>query len=123
MYKVEKHTEITTQDKDLYILGGILLGCGLLIGTVATLLFNEQNHTVSGKEILDNVKATFEESEQAGPIEGSWIELQPINKKRFNQNQVVFFGGISRKENNQLTQYEFYANAQTGDIIDIYKVS
>jgi hypothetical protein len=34
----------------------------------------------------------------------------------------VYYGGVTRKEDNELVQYEFYADAKTGAVIDLYKI-
>jgi predicted small secreted protein len=34
----------------------------------------------------------------------------------------VYYGGISRKEDGVLVQYEFIADAYTGTILDLYKL-
>ncbi len=101
------------------ILSGILFGSGIVIGAALTTLFNARKKTVSGDQILDNVKKMFLAD---GPIEGSWIELHPVPLARFSSETDVYYGGISRKENDDLVQYEFIADAFTGTLLDIYKL-
>lgn len=105
--------------RNAYILSGVLFTCGLIIGGAATALALDCKKQVDGKVVLENVKALFTED---GPVEGSWIELQPVNAERFGQKQPVYYGGISRKEDGKLVQYEFIADAENGRIIDLYTI-
>jgi predicted small secreted protein len=101
------------------ILGGILFGAGLVLGSVVTALCYEQKRTVNGDKILENVKKMFLAE---APIEGSWIELHPVPLSRYSSKTDVYYGGISRKEEDVLVQYEFIADAYTGTILDLYKL-
>ncbi len=101
------------------ILAGVLFGSGLVIGSTLTALFLNRNKKVNGDHILDNVKKMFLAE---GPIEGSWIELHPVPLTRFSSETDVYYGGISRKENGELIQYEFIADAYTGTVLDLYKL-
>ncbi|AMB99590.1 hypothetical protein AWM75_06170 [Aerococcus urinaehominis] len=109
------------RNDNAYFLSAALFACGLIIGGAAAALLVDRyyDQPANGKEVLDQVKAIFEAD---GPIEGSWIELEPVQAVRYNQKQAVYYGGISRKEAGQLVQYEFIADAQQGQIIDIYKI-
>ncbi|MGE9134185.1 PepSY domain-containing protein, partial [Lacticaseibacillus paracasei] len=55
------------------------------------------------------------------PIEGAWIESKPSPLNRYGLKASVYYGGITKYENNELIQYEFIADAYTGTIIDIYR--
>ena len=101
------------------ILGGILFGAGLVLGSVVTALCYEQKRTVNGDKILENVKKMFLAE---APIEGSWSELHPVPLSRYSSKTDVYYGGISRKEEGVLVQYEFIADAYTGTILDLYKL-
>lgn len=101
------------------ILAGILLTSGIVIGASLVALCAGRRKKVNGDKILDNVKKMFLAD---GLIEGSWIELHPVPLTRFSSETDVYYGGISRKENDELVQYEFIADAYTGTILDIYKL-
>lgn len=105
--------------RNTYILSGVLFTCGIIIGGSLAALILDRTKQTDGKKVLEHVKALFAEE---GPIEGSWIELQPVNADRFGQEQAVYYGGISRKENEKLVQYEFIADAENGRIIDLYSI-
>ena len=69
------------------ILGGILFGAGLVLGSVVTALCYEQKRTVNGDKILENVKKMFLAE---APIEGSWIELHPVPLSRYSSKMDVY---------------------------------
>lgn len=75
--------------------------------------------TLKADDILKDVKKEFLDE---GPLDGSWIELTKVPWKKFAHKTDVYYGGISRYEDNKLVQYEFIADAYTGSIIDIYSV-
>lgn len=105
--------------RNAYLLSGVLFTCGLIIGGAAAALALDCKKQVDGKDVLESVKALFTKD---GPVEGSWIELQPVNADRFGQEQAVYYGGVSRKEDGKLIQYEFIADAENGRIIDLYAI-
>lgn len=123
MFHSNKNWLDSTRDNSDYLLGGILFSCGLIIGGVTAALYMGRETYADGKDVLEHVKSLFEASETNGPIEGSWIELQPLDTERYGQTQKVFYGGVSRLENNQVIQYEFMANAYTGEVLDVYAVN
>ncbi|MEE6727215.1 PepSY domain-containing protein [Pediococcus acidilactici] len=67
---------------------------------------------------LARVRRSFEEK---GRVEGAWIESKPSPLNRHGLKASVYYGGITKYENNELIQYEFIADAYTGTIIDIYR--
>lgn len=101
----------------------ILLG---VFGFVFSLLLGflihsevSKRQTISADTILENLKNHFREE---GPIDGSWIEMTKVPWKKFAYETSVYYGGISRVEENKLVQYEFIADAYTGSLIDIYRI-
>ncbi|MER2173549.1 MAG: PepSY domain-containing protein [Carnobacterium sp.] len=108
-----------TKETTPYILaGGLLLGAGLTCGYVLHKLITAKK-TIHGDAILKYVKQLFLKE---GPIEGSWIELQKVPLQKFALKTDVYYGGISRIEEDQLIQYEFIADAYTGSILDLYRI-
>ena len=108
-----QYNQQPTKSDDV-LLAGFLFGCGLVIGGVVGALVADHSKKVDGNDVLQKAKALFTDP---GTIEGSWIELQ-----RFGQKQEVFYGGISRTEDNELVQYEFMADPSTGNFLDFYKL-
>ncbi len=49
-----------------------------------------------------------------------WNDESTMEKYAYKTK--VYYGGISRFEKGQITQYEFIADAYTGSVMDIYKV-
>lgn len=113
-----QYNQQPTKSDDV-LLAGFLFGCGLVIGGVVGALVADRSKKVDGNDVLQKAKALFTDP---GTIEGSWIELQPIQAERFGQKQEVFYGGISRTEDNELVQYEFMADPSTGNFLDFYKL-
>lgn len=79
----------------------------------------DKKTSVHADKILNDVKTKFKED---GSIEGSWIEMTKVPWKKYSYDTKVYYGGISRIEEGQVAQYEFVADAQTGALMDIYKV-
>lgn len=69
--------------------------------------------------ILDKVKRAFR---REAPIEGAWINSQPVKHQQFAIKALVYTGGITRYEDQQLTQYEFMADAKTGSILNVTRI-
>lgn len=109
----------TTKETTPYILaGGLIFGAGLTCGYYLHKLITKKR-AIQGDTILKYVKQLFLKE---GPIEGSWIELQKVPLQKFALKTDVYYGGISRIEEDQLIQYEFIADAYTGSILDLYRV-
>jgi len=109
--------KFTKEEKE--IAGGII-GFTLAFG-LGMLAQNQisKRKTINSDDILKKVKKEFKKE---GPIEGSWIEMTKVPWKKFAYETDVYYGGISRKEENQLIQYEFIADAYSGNLIDVYPV-
>lgn len=97
-----------------------------IIGTVLAFLVGfftfflvDRKTSVNADKILNNVKEQFRDE---GPIEGSWIEMTKVPWKKYSYETNVYYGGVSRIEENEIVQYEFVADAFTGALMDIYKV-
>ena len=98
--------------------GGFLFGTGVVCGYFLR-RYLQKNVAIHGDTILTSVKKQFLTE---GPIEGSWIELKKIPLRKFTLKTDVYYGGISRIEENELVQYEFIADAYSGTILDIYRI-
>lgn len=89
-----------------------------LFGVFSYRQYNK-NKTLKADNILKKVKKEFLKEDS---IDGSWIELTKVPWEKFAHKTDVYYGGISRYEENSLVQYEFIADAYTGSILDIYRV-
>ncbi|MBS4191668.1 hypothetical protein KHA94_15870 [Bacillus sp. FJAT-49705] len=99
-----------------FILG---VGVGLASGYAARELL-AQKTTVSPEKALANAKNAFK---KAGPISGSWIQMQSEKYEKGHLKYDIYRGGISRQEGDRVEQYEFIADTGTGLILDAYKLS
>lgn len=95
------------------------IGIGLASGYAAGKLLTHPR-LVSPEKVLANAKRLFK---QSGPISGSWIYMKPQSYQKEGLTFTVYKGGISKRENGQLLQYQFVADAKTGRIMDVEKLS
>ena len=98
---------------------GFFLATGAFLGAWLVLKFYEKK-LVNGDVIVGNVRRLFT---VVGTIEGSWIEMEPVYIEQEDFIGYVYYGGITRKEQEELVQYEFYADAKTGAVLDLYKIA
>lgn len=104
--------------RTLSICGGALFGAGV-VGGYCLNSYIRKKKPLNGDKILKRIKKAFLEE---GPIEGSWIELTKVPMQKFALKTKVYYGGISRIEENEIVQYEFLADAYTGTVLDIYRL-
>ena len=97
---------------------GLFLAAGAFVGAWLVSKFYEKK-LVNGDVIVGNVRRLFT---VVGTIEGSWIEMEPVYIEQEDFSGYVYYGGITRKEQEELVQYEFYADAKTGAVIDLYRI-
>lgn len=70
-------------------------------------------------ELLAEIKKLFL---REGRIEGSWIESSPRITTWQDEHRLVFVGGITRRENEQLVQYQFMFDARSKELLELEKV-
>jgi len=98
-----------------------LLGAGVgIAGGYAVRELLTQNAAVTPEKALANAKAAFMAD---GQISGSWIQMKPEPYQNDQLHYNVYRGGISRKEGDEIVQYEFVADKDTGTILDAKKLS
>lgn len=78
-----------------------------------------EKHKMKGQQVLKSVKSTFKEQ---GPIDGSWINMTAGTYDHYDDVIEVYYGGITRTEQGEQVQYEFIADAYTGDILRTSKI-
>ena len=98
---------------------GLFLAAGAFVGAWLVSKFYEKK-LVNGDVIVGNVRRLFT---VVGTIEGSWIEMEPVYIEQEDFSGYVYYGGITRKEQEELVQYEFYADAKIGAVLDLYKIA
>ena len=98
---------------------GFFIATGAFLGAWLVCNFYEKK-LVNGDVIVGNVRRLIT---VVGTIEGSWIEMEPVYIEQEDFSGYVYYGGITRKEQEELVQYEFYADAKTGAVLDLYKIA
>jgi predicted small secreted protein len=95
---------------------------GIAVGIIGTYAIQKYKPAtcISSDSVLRSVK---NEIKKQGPIDGSWIHMEPEMIVRNNLTYRVYKGGISRTIDNRPEQLEFLANAETGTILDLKQVS
>jgi predicted small secreted protein len=96
-------------------LAGVAVG---ILGTYAIQKFTPSY--ISSDQALKLVKQEFKKQ---GPIDGSWIHMEPETIERNHISYRVYKGGISRMSDNEPEQLEFIVNAENGTIIDVNQLS
>lgn len=91
-----------------------------LIGGYAAKGIIVKKVNVSPEKVLEYVKNRFK---QYGPIQGSWIHMEVQDYEKHPIQYRVYKGGISRIHNDKNEQFEFVADASTGTILEITKLS
>lgn len=95
----------------------VTLGVSSVAGFLLGKLLGQRK--LSADQILNMVVAGFKNE---GTVEGSWIDHQVHPFQRFAFKTEVYRGGIQRREDDQLVNYMFLADAYTGSIIHIKRV-
>jgi predicted small secreted protein len=98
-----------------------ILGIG--IGAAGGILLSDKLKDasfVSAEKVLKEVKLSFKKE---GRIDGSWISMKPEDYQKHSLSTKVYKGGVSRRSEGGLEQYEFLADAYTGTVIDVYPLS
>ena len=98
---------------------GVFLAAGAFVGAWLVSKFYEKK-LVNGDIIVGNVRRLFT---VVGTIEGSWIEMEPVYIEQEDFSGYVYYGGITRKEQEELVQYDFYADEKKGAVLDLYKIA
>ena len=100
-----------------YFKGGVALGASIgLASGIASTIWAKNREKIHPDIILEKVKRAFLTE---GPIEGSWINFEKQNIRKFAIQLQGYSGGITRLEDGQLVSYEFVADAKTGTVLDV----
>ncbi|MCH1625354.1 PepSY domain-containing protein [Ferdinandcohnia quinoae] len=93
-----------------------ILGVG--VGFAGALIVKEalKQYEISGEKALKLVKEEFKKN---GPIDGSWIQMEPESYIKSEILYKVYKGGISRTVDMQDQHYEFIVDAKTGTILEV----
>ena len=97
---------------------GAFFALGIGLGFAAGYFFREQFNglrKLTPEKALQRAKETLQ---QAGPINGSWIYMKPEQIERNGLLYDVYRGGITRNIDGENVQFDFYADIDSGTIID-----
>ncbi|ARI76763.1 PepSY domain-containing protein [Halobacillus mangrovi] len=89
------------------------------VGALAGYVVKEQlgnNQGVTPEKALKIAKEAFKKQ---GPISGSWIYMKPEELNKNGINYDVYRGGISKNQDGETSQFEFYIDTETGTIVDV----
>lgn len=95
------------------------LGLGFVFGYVAKQQM-EQYQKVTPEKALETAKETFR---KIGPISGSWIYMKPEQVEKNELIYNAYRGGITRNIDGENVQYDFFADIDTGAVIDTARSS
>lgn len=95
------------------------VGVGIVSGFLTKEILDAKT-VVSPERALANAKELFK---QSGPISGSWIHMKTEPYEKQNLNYTVYKGGISRAVNDDIEQFEFIADANTGAVIETVRLT
>jgi len=92
----------------------IAAGIGIAVGYLLKDQL-DQYRSLTPDEALESAKQTFMKQ---GPVSGSWIYMKPEKIERNGLTYTAYRGGITRTIDGENKQYEFFADADTGAVID-----
>jgi predicted small secreted protein len=96
---------------------------GFTTGIAAGILIREVGKRIEplkpAEFVLHGVKQSFKKE---GPIDGSWIYMKTEAFNRQGISTEVYRGGISRVNAGEMQQFEFFADARTGTIVELLKL-
>lgn len=96
---------------------------GFSAGIAAGFLIREVAHRIEPTKpaelVLHGIKESFKSE---GLIDGSWIYMktEPFTRQAISSD--VYRGGISRVREGEIEQFEFFADARTGTVVDLIKL-
>lgn len=93
----------------------ILAGLGIAVGYLLKDQI-DQYRKVTPDEALESAKTTFMKQ---GPVSGSWIYMKPEKVEKNGLTYTAYRGGITRSIDGENKQFEFFADADTGAVIDV----
>lgn len=91
---------------------------GLAIGLTSAFCWHRYMKRLPD-QLLTELKQLFL---REGPVEGAWIESSPRLTTLNEERRIVYVGGITRKEDNELVQYQFIFDAKSKELLELEKV-
>lgn len=93
---------------------------GVGIGLVAGILLSNRttNERVAPEKALKHIKQKLSSKYN---ITGSWIHMIPETFEKNNVEYKVYRGGITTTDNDEIFQYDFILDANTGTLLELIK--
>lgn len=91
------------------------IGVGIGAAAVTVYMMQKKQPTITSEKALKIAKAAFKET---GPVNGSWIHMEPEQLEKDGIIYSVYKGGISRPVDGHIKQYDFTVDADTGDMLE-----
>lgn len=98
--------------KNISIIGA----CTVVIISAGIVAYLAKKKYYNPDKLLNEVKTYFMD------VKGSYIVHQPLNDPNINANRPVYLGGITATKNGQLVDYDFYADAYSGEVLNIIEL-
>lgn len=95
----------------------VTLGASGLAGFICGKFFG--NRPMSARRILRMARNDFA---REGQITGSWIDHHSVPFQRFAVKTSAYQGGLTRREDDELVNYEFKADAYTGSLLELKRI-
>lgn len=95
-----------------YIIPTIIAVAIVIISTISIIQFINRKR-YNPVKVLNEVKSYFMN------VKGSYIVYEPFVHPETDKYRLVYQGGITTVKNGQNIHYDFYANAYTGEVINI----
>lgn len=83
------------------------------LASLSAAYYYSKRKIYTAEHILKEVKTYFRK------VTGSYIVHQPITLKHINHNQPIYQGGITTYQDGKFVDFEFYADAKSGKVLDI----
>ncbi|SFM09370.1 Predicted small secreted protein [Gracilibacillus orientalis] len=94
----------------------IIAGSAFLLGYFLKQQQNEKQR-IKPEKALKIVKENFQENYE---VSGSWIYMKSEPLQKNGLEYKVYHGGITKQFEEQYVPYEFYVDALTGTVIDMF---
>ncbi|UDI78004.1 PepSY domain-containing protein [Staphylococcus taiwanensis] len=84
--------------------------------TIVIYFIFENNKVKHPNKVLEDAKSYFMN------IRGSYILHEPYLDNDLYPDKLIYQGGITQSKNNKIIEYIFYADAKTGEVLNIVEL-
>lgn len=79
-------------------------------------LYQDYDKRVKTRRAINRIKGLFDNPDE---ITGTWIEDTPREYQHDNFKTQAYFGGLVRKDGNQILEYSFILSAKNYALLDL----